>query len=105
MMLERQIEELLRREVGKRGGLCVKFISPGNSGVPDRLVLLPDIAPYFIELKAPGRKPRKLQVAMMRRIRDVNCLCGVAWLDSAEKIKGFMAYYDASKQGGRPHEI
>ena len=40
-MLEKDIEEKLRNKVKKLGGKAYKFVSPGNAGVPDRLVILP----------------------------------------------------------------
>lgn len=59
---ERQIEMALQRQAKKHGGRAVKFISPGWDGVPDRLVLLPGGKCAFVELKAPGKKLRPLQV-------------------------------------------
>ena len=50
-MLERQIEEKLRIEIKKMGGLAYKFVSPGNIGVPDRIVILPTGKVWFVELK------------------------------------------------------
>lgn len=40
-VLERELEAKLVHAVRSRGGLCLKWISPGASGVPDRIVLLP----------------------------------------------------------------
>lgn len=59
---ERQIEMALQRQAKKYGGRAAKFISPGWDGVPDRLVLLPGGKCAFVELKAPGKKLRLLQV-------------------------------------------
>ena len=50
-MLEREIEKKLVDGVRKLGGRAYKFVSPGNDGVPDRIVVLPGRAPKFIELK------------------------------------------------------
>lgn len=50
-MRESEIEKYLKREVEKLGGLCLKFTSPGQRGVPDRIVLFPKNNVYFIELK------------------------------------------------------
>ena len=50
-MLEKQIERKLVREVKNLGGVAYKFISPGSSGVPDRIVILPGENPIFVELK------------------------------------------------------
>lgn len=61
MMLEKDIEKKLCEEVNKVGGKCLKLISPSWAGIPDRLVLMPKGRLGFVELKAPGKKPRKLQ--------------------------------------------
>lgn len=51
--LEREIEAKLRKLVKEHGGFCLKWSSPGSSGVPDRIVLLPGGRVYFIETKRP----------------------------------------------------
>lgn len=53
------------------GGIAYKFVSPGNTGVPDRLVLFPRGRIAFVELKAPGKKPTALQLLQQRRIKDL----------------------------------
>lgn len=60
-ILEKDIEKRLVREVKKLGGLCLKWVSPGNSGVPDRIVLMPGGKAIFVELKRPGGKEGALQ--------------------------------------------
>ena len=70
-MREKQIEQKLTLMVKAAGGIAPKFVSPGFAGMPDRLVLLPNGVFAFAELKAPGMKPRALQVArheMLRRL-------------------------------------
>ena len=60
-MLESEIEKKLVREIRKMGGMAYKFVSPGNTGVPDRIVILPGVI-IFVELKtetgrlSPGQK-------------------------------------------------
>ncbi|MDO5301073.1 MAG: VRR-NUC domain-containing protein [Tissierellia bacterium] len=66
-MLEREIEKALVDKVKKRGGLCLKFISPSMTGIPDRIILLPKGKVGFVETKRPGEKARPVQV---KRIRD-----------------------------------
>ena len=58
---ERDVERAFAREGRRRGALVLKFMSPGTAGVPDRVVLR-DGEARFVELKAPGRRPRPLQV-------------------------------------------
>jgi len=57
-MREKIIEKELVRAVKDKGGIAPKFTSPGFDGMPDRLVLLPGGRMGFVELKAPGKKPR-----------------------------------------------
>ena len=70
-MLEKDIERRLRGEVKKIGGLCLKWESPGYTGVPDRIILLPGGRIFFAELKAPGKRERprqKIVQAILRRL-------------------------------------
>ena len=62
-MREKIIEQKLAAAVKKHGGICPKFTSPGFDGMPDRLLLLPHGKFAFVEVKAPGEKPRPLQLA------------------------------------------
>lgn len=60
-MLEKNIERYLVREVERIGGQAPKWASPGNRGVPDRIVILPDGRTIYVEMKAPGKILRPLQ--------------------------------------------
>lgn len=51
--MEKDIEKALGRMIGKRGGLCLKWVCPGWAGVPDRIILLPGGRVIFAELKRP----------------------------------------------------
>jgi acyl-coenzyme A synthetase/AMP-(fatty) acid ligase len=51
LRLEKDIENRLKNEVEKRNGLCLKFTSPGHTGVPDRIVITPEGLTLFVELK------------------------------------------------------
>ena len=61
-MREKLNEQNLVQAVRRMGGLAPKFISPGWAGAPDRLVLLPGGRLAFVEVKAPGKTLRPLQV-------------------------------------------
>lgn len=63
MKSEKQIEQSLVKAVKNMGGYALKFVSPGFDGMPDRIVLLPHGVMAFVEVKAPGKKPRPLQVS------------------------------------------
>lgn len=60
-MLEKTIESELRKGIKAIGGLCLKFETPGYTGVPDRIILLPGGRVFFAETKAPGKKERARQ--------------------------------------------
>lgn len=79
-MLEKEIERRMTLEIKKRGGLCYKFTSPNNPGVPDRIVITPDGRVIFVELKTEiGRlaKIQRWQVSeMQKRGADVRVVKG-----------------------------
>lgn len=70
-MLERDIEKLFRDEIKRAGGKAYKFTSPGNDGVPDRIVMLPDGRIVFVELKTDTGKLSKLQELQCRQIAEL----------------------------------
>ena len=45
---EREIETYLVKSVKNKKGLCMKWTSPGNAGVPDRIVIVPGGDIYFV---------------------------------------------------------
>ena len=55
-MRERTVEAALRKAVEDEGGLCLKWVCPGHTGVPDRMILFPGGVIAFVELKRPGTK-------------------------------------------------
>lgn len=87
-MREADIEMYLRDQVKAVGGRAYKFVSPGNSGVPDRLVLLPGGHAYFVELKAPGRKATDLQLLQQERIAALGF--DVSVIDTKTKVDEFI---------------
>ena len=84
-MREKTIEAKLVQAVRAKGGLALKFTSPGFDGVPDRLVLLPGGKIAFIELKAPGKTLRPLQVRRKRQLESLGF--SVYCIDSPEQIE------------------
>lgn len=86
-MQESQVEKYLKDQVGKFGGLCWKFTSPGTAGVPDRVVVTPRRTIY-VELKAPGKSLRPLQRKRIRQLQQLNQKVFV--LDSKEAVDTFI---------------
>ena len=87
-MREKQIERKLVCEVKKRGGICPKWVSPGFDGVPDRLVFLPGKHFGMVEVKAPGEKPRYLQVSRHRLLEKLGFKAHI--LDDADQIPALL---------------
>ena len=90
---ESGIEKRLIKEVKKIGGKAKKFVSPGSSGEPDRIVLLPTGKLIFVELKAPGEKPKPLQEYRAKEYRalgfDVRCIDSVEGImELIKEVKG-----------------
>ena len=87
-MREKDIESYLRDKVKEIGGKAFKFISPGNSGVPDRLICLPGGKMAFVELKAPGKKSTALQEKQQNYLRSLGFYVQV--LDSITGVDNFI---------------
>ena len=85
-MLEKHIERKLTDAIKSRDGMALKQI--GMAGIPDRLVLLPNGKCAFVELKAPGEKPRKLQKIRMKQLRKLGLKTYV--IDGVEQIGGVL---------------
>lgn len=83
-MREKQVEQKLVKAVKEKGGMCPKLVSPGTDGMPDRMVLLPKARIGFVEVKAPGQKPRPLQVKRHEELRELGF--SVSVLDDPKQI-------------------
>ena len=95
------IEKHLKKEVEKAGGMCIKFT--GQKDVPDRVVILNGIT-AFVEVKAPGVKPRASQKRMFGKMYDAGAIVFV--LDSKEgvtEILRFMRLAEDPLVGVRPN--
>ena len=68
-MREKTIEQKLVQAVKTKGGIAPKFVSPGFSGVPDRLILLPDGKCGFVEVKVPRSRIFHPAIGWKMRLR------------------------------------
>lgn len=88
-MKESTIEAKLVRMVRDRGGLCYKFVSPGNPGVPDRIIITPAGRTIYVELKTEVGKLANIQRwqldEMRKRGAEVRVLRG---LDQVKEFVG-----------------
>jgi hypothetical protein len=86
---ESSIERVLREGVEKLGGKAYKFVSPGEAGVADRVIVLPFIPVWFVECKAEHKPLEPLQILF----RDFVTERGHqhATLDSIAKVSNWLA--------------
>lgn len=88
-MRESKLEARLVRGVKALGGVAYKFVSPGNVGVPDRLVVLPGGVVAFVELKAEGGRLSPMQGRQISRLRDLGA--DVTVVRGAEGVERYLA--------------
>ena len=88
ILREKVIEQKLIQAVRRSGGLALKLVSPGFNGVPDRLLLFMGGKVAFCEVKAPGQKPRPLQVHRIEQLRKMGFKVFV--IDGLEQIGGMI---------------
>ena len=87
-MREKLIEQNLVQAVRRMGGIAPKFTSPGWAGAPDRLILLPGGRLAFVEVKAPGKTLRPLQVKRKGQLEALGFRVHV--IDRPEQIGGVL---------------
>ena len=78
---ESHIQKKVIEHARSIGWLCYKFSSDSNRGVPDFILMSLGVV-FFIEFKAPGKKPRKNQLSQMRKIQSQEIPCFV--IDNVE---------------------
>lgn len=90
-MLEKDLEAKLVKAVKAMGGRCLKWVCPGNRGVPDRIALLPGGRVVFIEMKRPQGKVDPLQIYWNRVLTELGFeACTISNLAELEQaIKAF----------------
>ena len=99
-MREKTVEAALREAVEDEGGLCLKWVCPGHTGVPDRMILFPGGVIAFVELKRPGAKVKAggLQEWWREKLagRGFSC-CEISTVEQAAQL----AYQLSSESLGR----
>ncbi len=87
-MKESQIEKKLKDRVEAIGGKCMKFVSPGMCGVPDRICLFPGGQVVFVETKVPGGRLKPLQRKRHQELQELGFK--VLVIDSEKQIEEVM---------------
>lgn len=87
-MKEKEIEKILVDEVKRLGGRAYKWTSPGNDGVPDRIVILPDTRVIFVELKTDTGVLSPLQKIQIDRLKKLG-----QWVEVVKGIRGVKMFF------------
>lgn len=82
---EKTLERKLRLHAEKLGGLAIKLSAIHFTGIPDRLVLLPNARIYFVEVKTTKQKPTKRQLLVHDKLRALGFT--VIVLDQSQQLK------------------
>lgn len=86
-MEEAKIEKYLMTQVQRLGYMCLKFTSPGTRAVPDRIIIGKGQV-HFVELKAPGQKPRADQLKMHDKLKAHGLVVKV--IDSKQGVDDYV---------------
>lgn len=87
-MREKEIEKVLVKRTEDAGGVAYKWSSPNCRGVPDRLCFFPQGKVFAVEVKAPGKRPTRLQQYHHGRLRQLGI--DVLVIDSIEGVERFI---------------
>ena len=88
-MKESEIERILVDEVKRLGGTPYKWVSPGNDGVPDRIVILPNTTPIFVELKTDTGRLSPLQKNQIQRLKGLG-----QWVEIVKGVSGLRLFFE-----------
>lgn len=88
-MREKEIEKILVDCVKRLGGRAYKWTSPGNDGVPDRIVILPDTRVIFVELKTDTGVLSPLQKIQIERLKKLG-----QWVEVVKGIRGLKLFFE-----------
>lgn len=86
--IERDIESRLKKRVEQLGGKCIKFNAVSESGIPDRIIILPGGRLAFVELKRPkGGRVKPMQHYQINKLNSLGCRATVVKnYDEIEKL-------------------
>lgn len=69
--MEKDLEAYVGRQVRKHGGLWLKWVSPGCTGVPDRILAMPGGRAAFVEMKQEGGRVSRRQAYMLNKLHGM----------------------------------
>ena len=89
---EKKLELMLSKEIKIVGGWSIKLLSTHLTGLPDRLCLFPGGRLLFIELKTTNKKPRKIQISVHNKLKNLGFRVEV--IDNSENLKKLIKSYE-----------
>lgn len=90
---EKTLERKLSQEIKALGGWSLKLLAQHISGLPDRLCLLPGGVMFFVEVKSTGQKPRKIQLHVQNKLRELGFEVFV--IDNTPDLKKLIRSYES----------
>lgn len=103
---ESVVESELRKYTLKAGGKSYKFVSPGNAGVPDRIVILPEFGVLFVELKTDTGQLRKSQIIQCRRMHNKGaCVLVARGILGVARVFMFAGYQAIAKEIAKKYNL
>lgn len=91
-LVERKLVELIKIN----NGMCIKLLCDQLIGLPDRMCLFPGHKIAFVELKTTGRKPKRIQAYMHKKLRALGFRVEV--IDTVEDVISFVEDMMLNKQ-------
>ena len=85
---EKLVEHKLVEMCKEFGALCIKLLTYQFTGLPDRMCLFPHGVIVFVELKSTGEKPRKIQLAVHKKLRELGFRVEV--IDTIEDVENLV---------------
>lgn len=83
-LVERKLVEMCK----EYRALCIKLLTYQFTGLPDRMCLFPGGIIIFVELKTTGEKPRKIQLAVHKKLKELGFRVEV--IDTIEKVESLI---------------
>lgn len=87
---EKDIEREIVESCKKEGAWAIKFVSPRQRHLPDRIILAPGSRLLFLEIKRPGEMPTAAQRYVLRRLIELGF--DARWTDDPERVRKWLNY-------------
>lgn len=88
MGLESKLEGKLTNGIKRLGGRALKIHSAWFTGLPDRLIIVPNFPMEFVEMKAPGEDLKPRQKVVHEWLKKMGVIVSV--IDTAEKVSEYL---------------